>query len=162
MKELELLMDNFINENISLEEYINCIKSLEITDQKAFQNYICSYNNTTKMDQRMHALLILWFYKYQYFNNLSYEENHYLDYINEITYEIIDYNIKILILENSYLIYKMDNFYFIINHNNHLVKITLPDELKQQIVFCINCNDEMKLKEKITMPEFSFYAMEKI
>ena len=111
------------------------------------------------MDQRMNALLILWFFKNDLFN-LDNPSNPYLSYISEITEDIINPNANIITLENDYMICKVNQFYFIINHNDNEVEINLPSELVNKTVYCYNCNDDMDLENTIFLPEFSFYALE--
>ncbi len=161
MNDLINLINDFINEKINLKDYLIKIKQYQINDISSFKLFLENYNDTNKMDQRMNALLILWFYKHDYFNNLEYDDNEYLSYIEEIQEDIDNYKLDYITIENNYLIIKLSNYYFIINHNNHLVKIPLPEELQYQAVYCLNCNDDMKLKDKISLPEFSFYVLEK-
>jgi hypothetical protein len=159
MNDLNNLMNDFIEKKISMNNYISKIESFEINNNDNFNNFLLNYQETNKMDERMNALLILWFYKNKHFvNNLSC--NPYLSYIYDLTQDIINPTLNIITLENDYLICKVNQFYFVINHNKKEVEIDLPEELKNKSVFCFNCNDDMILEETITLPEFSFYALE--
>lgn len=159
MKELSNIINLFVNSNISLNEYIDNLIRIDINNLDLFNSYLESFNSTSMMDEHMNALIILWLLKKDSFNIKDDTTNEYLLYINEITEEIEDDKTSIILCENNYLIAKIGECYFIINHNNHTSKIMLPDQLQNTTVYCFNCNDDMKLKEKITLPEFSFYAI---
>lgn len=159
MQELNNLMNAFINKELSMNEYVSKIKDFSICNKDLFNDFLSSYNKTNKMDQRMNALLILWFFKNDLFN-LDNPSNPYLSYISEITEDIINPTASIITLENDYMICKVNQFYFIINHNDDEVEINLPSELVNKTVYCYNCNDDMDLEETIFLPEFSFYALE--
>ena len=159
MNYLSELMNDFIDNKISMNDYVSKIESFVITDNSLFNDFLFNYNKTNKMDQRMNALLILWFYKNNHF--LEYpESNPYLSYIYDLIQDIENPSLNIITLENNNLLCKINQFYFIINHNKKEVDINLPNELKNKTVFCFNCNDEMDLGETITLPEYSFYALE--
>lgn len=155
MKDLELLVNGFINSQLSMNDYIKRIKKTSID-----QNFLINYKETNLMDQRMNALLIIWMYHSAIFKEIDYTNNPYLSYIYELTSDIDQVDINYINLETNYLVANINNFYFIINHNNHEINIELPNELKNQKVFCYNCNDDMNLKEQILLPEFSFYVLE--
>lgn len=160
MNNLSELMNDFVEKKISIEEYISKIESFKINNDSLFNDFLKNYNKTNKMDQRMNALLILWFYKNNHFSEYP-EENPYLSYIYDLVQDIDNPVLNIYTIENDYLLCSVNQFYFIINHNKKEVEINLPDELKNQTVYCYNCNDEMDLEDTIFLPEFSFYALEK-
>ena len=64
---IEKLIEDFINLKLDLIDYLLKLDHLEIINKDEFQNFIINYKNTTKMDEKMNALLILWFYKYELF-----------------------------------------------------------------------------------------------
>lgn len=156
---IEKLIEDFVNLKIDLIDYLLKLEHLEITNKGEFQNFIINYKETTKMDEKMNALLILWFCKYELFKDIQYDSNPYLLYINDLTKDIKHIDLEFLEVGKHNLITKIDNFYFIINHNTREINMTLPPELQEKTVFCYNCNDEMILEKELFLPEFSFYAL---
>ena len=156
---IEKLIEDFVNLKIDLIDYLLKLEHLEITNKGEFQNFIINYKETTKMDEKMNALLILWFCKYELFKDIQYDSNPYLLYINDLTKDIKHIDLEFLEVGKHNLITKIDNFYFIINHNTREINMTLPPELQEKTVFCYNCNDEMILEKELLLPEFSFYAL---
>lgn len=155
MKDLDLLINGFIHNQISMDDYIKRIKITSIN-----KDFLIDYNKTDLMDQRMNALLIIWIYHPSIFKSINNINNPYLSYITELTSDIENVNLNYLYIENNTLVANINDFYFIINHNNHDVNITLPRNLQNKKVFCYNCNDNMNLADTIMLPEFSFYALE--
>ena len=156
---IEKLIEDFINLKIDLIDYLLKLDHLEIINKDEFQNFIINYKNTTKMDEKMNALLILWFYKYELFKYIKDDSNPYLSYINDLTKDIKNMDLEFLEVGKHNLITRIDNFYFIINHNTREINLILPPELQEKTVFCYNCNDEMVLEKELILPEFSFYAL---
>ena len=81
---IEKLIEDFVNLKIDLIDYLLKLEHLEITNKGEFQNFIINYKETTKMDEKMNALLILWFCKYELFKDIQYDSNPYLLYINDL------------------------------------------------------------------------------
>ncbi len=156
---IQNLLEDFVNLKIDLIDYLLKIEHLEINDKTAFQNFIINYKETTKMDEKMNALLILWFCKHELFKDLKKNNNPYLNYLNDLTRNIKNMYVEFLEVGKHNLVTRIDTFYFIINQNNKDITIILPPELQDKVVFCYNCNDEMALKKELTLPEFSFYAL---
>lgn len=157
MKDLNILTEGIVNSKITLSEYIKRVKNIKVT-----KDFLLNYNKTDLMDQRMNALLILYFFNAKIFNEVDESSNPYLKYIKELTIDISNYEITFLYEEENFLIIKQDNFYFIINHNNFEIEKKLPNELQNKTIFCYNCNDDLQLEKSIILPEFSFYALENL
>ena len=68
---IEKLIEDFVNLKIDLIDYLLKLEHLEITNKGEFQNFIINYKETTKMDEKMNALLILWFCKYELFKDIQ-------------------------------------------------------------------------------------------
>lgn len=151
------LINDFINCKINLQDFKNQLVHLEIVDKTAFHNFLVSYNETDHLDQRMIALLTIWFYHYQYF---VYQGNHYLAFLDEIKSEISSFDFSILFENENFLIIKNDNIYFLLNNHQKSYLVNLPKSLQNIKGYCFNCNDEIALKETLKMPEYSFYIFD--
>ena len=107
---IEKLIEDFVNLKIDLIDYLLKLEHLEITNKGEFQNFIINYKETTKMDEKMNALLILWFCKYELFKDIQYDSNPYLLYINDLTKDIKHIDLEFLEVGKHNLITKIDNF----------------------------------------------------
>ena len=110
-----------------MDDYIKRIKITSIN-----KDFLIDYNKTDLMDQRMNALLIIWIYHPSIFKSINNINNPYLSYITELTSDIENVNLNYLYIENNTLVANINDFYFIINHNNHDVNITLPRNLQNK------------------------------
>lgn len=156
MDNLKDIIHYFIYKKIDIPTYIYHINNSDISKHE-LNSFLKTVKETTLMDERMNALLILWFFKYNDFD-FSYKTP-YLTYMYEIISEINNIDPQVIKVDRSYIITKVDNFYFIINHNDEENNIFLPKELQNTCVYCYNCNDDMNLTDSILLPEFSFYAL---
>lgn len=153
---LNTIINDFIENKISIPKYIDMLSHLDISKNE-LNLYINNFNSTNNMDERMNAILILWFVKHQ---DLSFKgDNIYIKYLKNITSEISNINPQIIFINNTSMITYIDDFYFIINHNSSEAKVLLPKEIQYKTLYCYNCNDDMELEETIIIPEFSFYAL---
>lgn len=162
MREFKNQISDFVNNKIDLYTYVNFIKDYHISNQNDFTNFLETYDNNNMMDERMNAFLILWILKSKHF--IFNKTNQYLNYLTSITNEMTNASINSIDISylnytSNFLISKVNDFYFIINHSNKELDIPLINDLKNKTVYCFNCGDDLYFEESLTLPEYSFYAV---
>ncbi|MCM1260725.1 MAG: hypothetical protein NC182_06305 [Prevotella sp.] len=158
---IKQLMEQFIQGSISIPDYLKAIVPLR---QQDIQD-IYSYNDTTHLDEMMHAYILLWSLKYNYID-LTYPKEHiYLSYLSSLLEDESIKHVSFLDIQFSSAIVEIfttqGNIYFFINHSLKETILNVPKEIQYQTVYCLNCNDDMTLGTHLDMPEFSFYAFKK-
>lgn len=155
------LMEQFIQGSISIPDYLKAIVPLR---QQDIQD-IYSYNDTTHMDEMMHAFILLWCLKYNYIDLNNQKEHIYLSYLSSILEDQSITHISFLDIQPHSVIIevftKEESIYFLINHSLYEAHLKIPKEIQYQTLYCLNCNDDMLLKTHLDIPEFSFYALKK-
>ena len=149
---------DFINE---LDTYLRRINSTEL---EYFYNYTTD-DQFLAFDQDMVMLtyLNLWLIspilKKRF--PLSGADNIYLSFIKSVIDEYPEFKQEpILIEENlNYLIYQFDKSYLIINTLDFDIDITLPEKIKNTKAFCINCNEELQLENKVSIYPYGFMLL---
>ncbi len=110
------------------------------------------------IDKAIHAYLLILFNKYELLNLTLESDNECYLYLQDITENIETSNFNIIYEDTIKLIVNVDNLYFLINNSNTITTFDVPYNIQNKTVFCINCNDDMKLKTTIKLPDYSFYA----
>lgn len=155
------LVDSFINQKINLKTYIDLVENLKITNKQSLQDFFYKFKTDHDIDKSMNALLILWLLNYDYLKDLKNDSNIYISYFVELASNINSSSLEIVFLADFLLVARLDELYFIINHDSHENEIDLPNVLQYASVYCYNCNDNMNLNDKLLLPEFSFYVFQK-
>ena len=110
------LMEQFIRGSISIPDYLKAIVPLR---QQDIQD-IYSYNDTTHMDETMHAFILLWCLKYNYIDLTNQKEHIYLSYLSNILEDQSITHISFLDIQSHSVIIevftKEESIYFFINH----------------------------------------------
>lgn len=155
------LMERFIQGSISIPDYLKAIVPLK---QQDIQD-IYSYDDTTHMDETMHAFILLWTLKYNCIDLEKKKDHIYLSYLSTLLEDESITNISFLeILSNSATIQittTKEDIYFFINHSLKEIIINVPKDIQYQTLYCFNCNDDMTLDTHLDIPELSFYAFKK-
>lgn len=166
-----LIYNNYFLEHISYqtfkEELYSFINSLHPSELTEFNNIItdnsfCEYNP----DMVMLSYITLWLMPNR-LNRLEIiypSDNMYLAFIKSILDTYQD-SFKMQPLIEDYLmyqIYQYDKIYLIINTTNTNLSITLPTIIQDQVVYCVNCNDEIKVDKQLEIYPYGFYILEKI
>lgn len=158
---LQEIINNFITNIYDIDEYI---KQVNILNQEDV-NEVYTILDTTSLDQRMHAILILWLLKYRMIGLNTKTDSPYLSYLKELIDGEILQSVKFLSISSHTLIARVitnkSHIYILINNSNDEITFTIPKEIANQTIFCFNCNDEMKLGLSLDIPEYSFYALKK-
>ncbi len=158
---LKEVINNFIDNNLNVKDFIKIINNLNKTDIE----YIYNITDDLYQDQMMNAIIIIWLLKYNMINLNSDLSNPYLNYLNELSDDFNIQEVKFLKITNYTITAKIITnnhpLYIIINHSNDDCTINVPLEIIGQKLFCRNCNHDMILSETIELPEYSFYAFEK-
>lgn len=75
--------------------------------------------------------------------------------------DFISCDFTFLINENSLLVYKKGNTYFLYNVNSKPIKFTLPSELQNTTVYSVFCNSDKHLKEEFVIGGYKYFVFEK-
>ncbi len=156
---LEQIVNAFVDESIELDEYIKQVNTLTLKEVSD----IYKINQTDHMDQRMHAILIIWLLKHSFIHLTKDIDNPYLSYLDELIDDGEVKSSRFLTITKEYImahiVTNKDNIYMIINHSNEELSVKLPKEIANQVVYCFNCNDDLPLGSRLSIPEYSFYAL---
>ena len=76
----------------------------------------------------------------------------YKDIFNNRDYQIIEYNM-------NYSIYQRSNLLIILNHLDVDLKITLPENYQNQVLYCVNCGDELEVEKDVELYPYGFYLL---
>lgn len=159
--QLEKLMDQFIKDDIYVNEFLKQINVLT----KEEIAYIYSIKETTDMDKKMHGILLVWLLKHQLIDLNQCENNPYLSYLHDLLDDETIVSVKFLTIQPTLLVAKImtseNQIYLFMNHSKKDISFHLPKEIANQTVFCLNCNDDMFLENDLDIPEYSFYAFKK-
>lgn len=158
---IKQLMERFIQGIIPIPEYIKAIIPLRKQDIQD----IYSYNDTTHMDEMMHAFILLWSLKYNYID-LTYPKEHiYLSYLSSLLEDESIIHISFLDIQTYSATIQVSttkgHIYFFINHSLKEIILAVPKEIQHQTLYCLNCNDDLNVNTHLDIPEFSFYALKK-
>lgn len=63
--------------------------------------------------------------------------------------------------KDQVLIYQKSNLYFFYNVSKDPVVVDLPQELQDQIVYCVDCNNDKYLKDKLIIGGYNYTILEK-
>lgn len=154
---LELIKD-FIDLKYDAETFISLIIKNDINkfNPKKIVDLLDYCDN---IDQSSIIYLLLYFIKKIKFENI---EHDFVDFLESIEYEADnDFNKEIewVLKEKNFLIFSIDNVYFLINNSNRSTKLTLPKEMQNEELFCLNCNHELLFEETLNLEPYEFYLV---
>jgi len=106
--------------------------------------------------------LILWSERKYIIDNLPIEKSDFIKFLNTLvdfsffTAEPITY-----IKENDLYMCERDGMLILVNGGKLTARVKLPENFSNTILTCENCNEEMTVKESITLPDLTFFIFSK-
>lgn len=149
-------------------QILDYIKTLHPSDLTSFYDYIID-NSFLEYDPDMVMLtyLFLWLLpnRLNQLERLQYCDNMYISFIKSIKEQYDeDLSKELVTLQDNfnYSIYKRGNIIIMLNTSEFDISIPSIDLLKNKKVFCINCSDEIEIKDFIELYPYGFYILELI
>ena len=153
---MKALLNDFVTNKINLVDFIKSIQTTKYTfNEQDIHNTLESYNDEEK--SALAYLLLYYIYKYNFTI-----KNDFIYFLDSIKYETAnDFNkdIKFHLVMDNVVIFQIDKIFFILNNNEDSITVTLPDSLKNDYQFCINCNHELYFKEHLVLESYEFYMI---
>lgn len=166
---LQQIINNFITDSTnthsidtySIDTYIKQVNLLTLDEV----NEVYTILDTTFLDQRMHAIILLWLLKYKMIDLNTETRSPYLSYLRDLIDEEPIQSVKFLSISSYSIVARVitdqSHIYVLMNNSNDEITFTVPSGIANQVVYCFNCNDDMKLGLSLDIPEYSFYALKK-
>ena len=147
-----------------MDEYIKEVNPGELT---LFSNHITDDSFVEyDPDMVMLANLYLWLFPNRLTQQcqISGADNMYLSFIKSVidSYpEDFKQPLKVIKKTFNYQIYERGNIVIIFNTTEMDIFVPLPDDIKNNTHYCINCGDEVEFEESAELYPYGFYLIEK-
>ena len=131
-----------------------------------FNDYIIDDQFTAyDADMVMLTYITVWLYPNRFNKNIEImcADNMYMGFLREVKLSYkndFDKGLDIVKQTLNYEIYKANNIYIICNISDIDLNIPLPKELQQKTTYCVNCNDDVDLEDKVELYPYGFYILE--
>ena len=161
MNRLVNIVDEYVSDKLNYLDFANLVKNVN----SSLLNDIVNIQQTSKIDQRMIAIMTIYLFNYSIFD-LSNDSNIYISFIKDIIEDNIIIGFETYQITNDYLIGRLKtsdkDFIIILNPSKNEINLTLPSDIANKTYYCFNCNDEIDLEVSVDMPEYSFYILKEI
>ena len=161
MNRLVNIVDEYVSDKLNYLDFANLVKNVN----SSLLNDIVNISQTSKIDQRMIAIMTIYLFNYSIFD-LSNDSNIYISFIKDIIEDNIIIGFETYQITNDYLIGRLKtsdkDFIIILNPSKNEIDLTLPSDIANKAYYCFNCNDEIDLEVSVDMPEYRFYILKEI
>lgn len=150
------IIGEFLDNKCSLKTIIDYLNTNITLDENAIAEAIFSRNEN---ERRYLLIILLYFVKKTTFSNY---DSPFIGFLNSISLETdndFDQQIVWHLIDEEVTLFQIDHVYFILNNSNNEETIVLPDPIKNTHKICVNCNDSLKLGEKLKLQPVEFYMI---
>ena len=162
------IYDSFFTKHLSFHDFMNEMD--DYIDNASNDELQYLYDYTTdypffEFDKDMVMLTYIYLWLIPNRMNLNYPlsgaDNMYLSFIRSLKEDCkITGDVELISDNFMNMIYIINNYYLILNISDIDLNISLPNELINKKAFCINCNEELELKNTIELYPYGFMILE--